>query len=52
MATSSSILVRNSSWGHKLEITEHACRKGVGVEKGAVGLRSKGKRVKQLVVEG
>ena len=43
---------QESSWGHKLETTEHACRKGVGVEKGAVGLRSKEKRVKQLVVEG
>ena len=51
VATSSSILARTVHGGHKLETTELACRKGVG-EKGAVGLRSKGKRVKQLVAEG
>ena len=42
---------QNSPWGHKSETTEHVCR-GVGGEKGAAGLRSKGKRVKQLVAEG
>ena len=43
---------QNNPWGHKSETTEHACRKGVGGEKGAMELRSKGKRIKQLVAEG